>query len=111
MLAFADFRMPEPTPMPDLPDFLRLDGGPALPSDGMPSFTFSDAGASSAPGVFAMGDALSPDELEAAESVAHLFGPEFVAADPETWQRTVARNTLCPCGSGKKFKHCHGLAA
>jgi PleD family two-component response regulator len=23
MLAFADFRMPEPTPMPDLPDFLK----------------------------------------------------------------------------------------
>jgi preprotein translocase subunit SecA len=20
----------------------------------------------------------------------------------------VARNDLCPCGSGKKFKHCHG---
>ena len=97
--------------MPDLPDFLKLDGGPSLPSDGMPSFTFSDAGSVSAPGVFAMGDALSSDELEAAESVAHLFGPDFVAADPETWQRTVARNTLCPCGSGKKFKHCHGIAA
>jgi uncharacterized protein YecA (UPF0149 family) len=20
----------------------------------------------------------------------------------------VSRNELCPCGSGKKFKHCHG---
>ena len=20
----------------------------------------------------------------------------------------VSRNDLCPCGSGKKFKHCHG---
>lgn len=20
----------------------------------------------------------------------------------------VGRNDLCPCGSGKKFKHCHG---
>ena len=26
---------------------------------------------------------------------------------PETWGR-VARNALCPCGSGKKYKHCHG---
>jgi preprotein translocase subunit SecA len=26
---------------------------------------------------------------------------------PEGWQRT-GRNALCPCGSGKKFKHCHG---
>jgi preprotein translocase subunit SecA len=112
MLAFAEFRMPEPTVLPNLPDFLKLDGGAglaALPSER--SFTFSDAGASSVPGVFAMGDALSPDELEAAQSVADQFGPEFVAADPESWQHTVSRNALCPCGSGKKFKHCHGLAA
>jgi preprotein translocase subunit SecA len=26
---------------------------------------------------------------------------------PEGWQRT-GRNAQCPCGSGKKFKHCHG---
>ncbi|HLB79043.1 MAG TPA: SEC-C metal-binding domain-containing protein, partial [Dongiaceae bacterium] len=29
------------------------------------------------------------------------------AGDPATWGK-VARNALCPCGSGKKFKHCHG---
>ena len=28
--------------------------------------------------------------------------------DPSTWGR-VARNAPCPCGSGKKYKHCHGL--
>jgi preprotein translocase subunit SecA len=27
--------------------------------------------------------------------------------DPSTWGR-VSRNDKCPCGSGKKFKHCHG---
>ncbi|MEO1544815.1 MAG: SEC-C metal-binding domain-containing protein, partial [Pseudomonadota bacterium] len=27
--------------------------------------------------------------------------------DPATWGR-VSRNQLCPCGSGKKYKHCHG---
>jgi preprotein translocase subunit SecA len=27
--------------------------------------------------------------------------------DAATWGR-VARNASCPCGSGKKFKHCHG---
>ncbi|MGQ3112217.1 MAG: preprotein translocase subunit SecA [Brevundimonas sp.] len=26
---------------------------------------------------------------------------------PEGWQRT-SRNADCPCGSGRKFKHCHG---
>ncbi|MCA3256212.1 MAG: SEC-C domain-containing protein, partial [Alphaproteobacteria bacterium] len=30
---------------------------------------------------------------------------------PETWERTVGRNQPCPCGSGKKFKHCHGAVA
>jgi preprotein translocase subunit SecA len=33
--------------------------------------------------------------------------PEFDPNDPETWAKTP-RNALCPCGSGKKFKHCHG---
>ncbi len=27
--------------------------------------------------------------------------------DPATWGK-VARNQACPCGSGKKYKHCHG---
>ncbi|RFZ86319.1 preprotein translocase subunit SecA [Shinella sp. WSJ-2] len=27
--------------------------------------------------------------------------------DPSTWGH-VARNEPCPCGSGKKYKHCHG---
>jgi len=27
--------------------------------------------------------------------------------DPATWGK-VSRNEACPCGSGKKYKHCHG---
>jgi len=27
--------------------------------------------------------------------------------DPSTWGK-VSRNAACPCGSGKKYKHCHG---
>ncbi len=27
--------------------------------------------------------------------------------DPSSWGK-VSRNEACPCGSGKKFKHCHG---
>jgi preprotein translocase subunit SecA len=30
--------------------------------------------------------------------------------DPSTWGR-IARNAPCPCGSGKKYKHCHGQMA
>lgn len=31
----------------------------------------------------------------------------FVEDDPSTWGNP-GRNEKCPCGSGKKFKHCHG---
>jgi len=30
--------------------------------------------------------------------------------DPSTWGK-VGRNEPCPCGSGKKYKHCHGQIA
>ncbi len=33
--------------------------------------------------------------------------PGFDEKDPETWGNP-GRNQPCPCGSGKKFKHCHG---
>ncbi|MCW1917157.1 preprotein translocase subunit SecA [Rhodobacter sp. KR11] len=33
--------------------------------------------------------------------------PGFDAADPATWG-DPSRNDPCPCGSGEKFKHCHG---
>ncbi|MDC0196038.1 SEC-C metal-binding domain-containing protein, partial [Gammaproteobacteria bacterium] len=34
---------------------------------------------------------------------ADVIDPE----DPSTWGK-VGRNSPCPCGSGKKYKHCHG---
>ena len=34
----------------------------------------------------------------------------FVEDDPSTWGNP-GRNDKCPCGSGKKFKHCHGRLA
>jgi preprotein translocase subunit SecA len=30
--------------------------------------------------------------------------------DPTSWGK-VGRNEVCPCGSGKKYKHCHGRFA
>jgi preprotein translocase subunit SecA len=33
--------------------------------------------------------------------------PSRNPTDPATWGK-VGRNEACPCGSGKKFKHCHG---
>ncbi len=34
-------------------------------------------------------------------------GADLDPAKPETWGK-VPRNSACPCGSGKKYKHCHG---
>jgi preprotein translocase subunit SecA len=39
-------------------------------------------------------------------AAAHALNPR----DPATWGK-VARNAPCPCGSGRKFKHCHGKVA
>jgi preprotein translocase subunit SecA len=40
--------------------------------------------------------------------VTHAPAPGGIdPANPETWGK-VQRNASCPCGSGKKYKHCHG---
>ena len=47
------------------------------------------------------------DEMAQAEALAS--GPTD-PNDPRTWGK-IARNSPCPCGSGRKFKHCHGTLA
>ncbi len=39
---------------------------------------------------------------------AALSGPQPTVTDSDDPYATVGRNELCPCGSGKKFKRCHG---
>ena len=50
-------------------------------------------------------------ELALAEPVVQAQAPyredEVDPARPETWGATP-RNAACPCGSGKKYKYCHG---
>ncbi|WP_415922386.1 preprotein translocase subunit SecA [Tateyamaria sp. SN6-1] len=41
------------------------------------------------------------------EPTAEAVANGFDASDPSTWG-SPGRNDPCPCGSGKKFKHCHG---
>ena len=48
------------------------------------------------------------EEAEGGEASAHA--PGFNEADPATWGNP-SRNDPCPCGSGEKFKHCHGRLA
>jgi preprotein translocase subunit SecA len=47
-------------------------------------------------------EALMPATVRSRQS-ADVLDPD----DPETWGK-VPRNAACPCGSGKKYKHCHG---
>jgi preprotein translocase subunit SecA len=57
-----------------------------------------------------MGD---PDAGPVASRVAPTQRRTSEPADPtrpETWGR-VSRNAACPCGSGKKYKQCHGAIA
>jgi preprotein translocase subunit SecA len=49
--------------------------------------------------------AAAPALARAAQPVA-----ERNPQDPASWGK-VGRNESCPCGSGKKFKHCHGRYA
>jgi preprotein translocase subunit SecA len=50
------------------------------------------------------------DEMALA-AVSSAEGGRVAAArnsdDPSSWGK-VGRNEACPCGSGKKYKHCHG---
>jgi preprotein translocase subunit SecA len=43
-------------------------------------------------------------------AAAALAAPARNPQDPQSWGK-VGRNEACPCGSGKKFKHCHGKYA
>ncbi|WP_085867668.1 preprotein translocase subunit SecA [Pseudoruegeria aquimaris] len=54
-----------------------------------------------------------PEPVGAGEAAAEVPVPlveGFDESDPATWGNP-SRNEPCPCGSGKKFKHCHGRLA
>ena len=45
------------------------------------------------------------------EALAQADADAETPAAPQTFVRQgqkVGRNDPCPCGSGKKYKHCHG---
>jgi preprotein translocase subunit SecA len=52
----------------------------------------------------------TPESL-VAPATALPSGPDAQVAPFVREVRKVGRNEVCPCGSGKKFKHCHGALA
>ena len=94
VLMTAQFRAPPPPPelnLPDLPDFLTGHVDP----------------------LFAGGEGLAPG----AEAIMGSLGSAAVGTMPRPGEgdpfagQEVSRNAPCPCGSGQKYKHCHGAAA
>ncbi|WP_068076415.1 preprotein translocase subunit SecA [Novosphingobium lentum] len=89
-------RAPEDFALPELPDFLTSHIDP---------FTGEDD-SSQVPGAAAMMGALggsSAGQMAAGDTA--LLGDDPYAGTG------VSRNAPCPCGSGQKYKHCHGAAA
>ncbi len=76
---------------------LVMDQPPEMPSDeDLPEMHVSH------------GDDALGDETTTAISIgARAAAEDRDPNDPSTWGK-VGRNELCPCGSGKKYKHCHG---
>jgi preprotein translocase subunit SecA len=73
---------------------LAVAGGETLARHGIGAMPASGIGAALA----GAAPARAPSVLQA---------PARNPQDPQSWGK-VGRNEACPCGSGKKFKHCHG---
>jgi len=96
MLANAQFELKADEPAGDLPSFVTTHIDPMT--------GLNDAGP--AIGFDAFGSTLPMGALAAAQSAAEMI--DIDPEDIEEWRQTVSRNAECPCGSGRKFKHCHG---
>jgi len=86
----VEVRFQEPEPPPPM-QFQHLD-----PATGENEYPF--------------GGVNEPAAVGLAAATSGLAVAERDSKNPATWGR-VGRNEPCPCGSGKKFKHCHGQVA
>jgi preprotein translocase subunit SecA len=96
IVAHAQFN-PQPLDAPAMPGFITTHIDPLTGDDDTSDFDLSSLGLVTtkiAPMMF------SPSSL-----------PDEMSEDPANWEGKVGRNQPCPCGSGQKYKHCHGAAA
>ena len=50
-----------------------------------------------------------PEREQVAKPTVASHGDQAAKSSPTTVRKKkVGRNDPCPCGSGKKYKHCHG---
>jgi len=89
-IAYAEFQL-EPVPeLPQLPDFITTHFDPFTGEDD--SYDFGGGHVTSAIPTLGIP---RPDGHE-------------IGQNPADWEGNVSRNAPCPCGSGLKYKHCHG---
>jgi preprotein translocase subunit SecA len=86
------------------PQIAQPPRGPVQMVESHPDPALAMAAAAPEP-AYEMAGAAEPVRVTASPMRAERVDPN----DPNTW-RSTPRNAPCPCGSGKKFKHCHGRA-
>ncbi|SFS10159.1 preprotein translocase subunit SecA [Sphingomonas jatrophae] len=92
MLAHASFAAPPE--LPPMPDFMTSHFDPLTGEDDTLDLDGASLGlVTTRMPQFQMAQPAMVDEL---------------GSDPSQWEGQVSRNAPCPCGSGRKFKHCHG---
>ncbi len=96
-LAHARFQQAAPPPLPDLPDFITTHIDPLTGEDDSNDI---DGGT--------LGTVRSklPPRQSGRTPMRDVDDAEIAQ-----WQNNTSRNAPCPCGSGRKFKHCHGALA
>ncbi len=92
-MAHANFNFQAPPELPELPDFLTMHIDP---------LTGEDDSWGSDNGIQGLVTTRVP-MLQMAQGE-----PVPLGDDPASWEGQVSRNAPCPCGSGRKYKHCHG---
>jgi preprotein translocase subunit SecA len=90
-VSHVQFQLQEPPALPDLPDFLTSHIDP---------FTGED-------------DSADIDAASRGFITTTIPRPALAPALPESEfaGEEISRNAPCPCGSGQKYKHCHGALA
>ncbi|MDQ2877804.1 MAG: preprotein translocase subunit SecA [Pseudomonadota bacterium] len=92
-IAYARFEMQPAPELPELPDFITTHFDPFTGIDNTNDIDGATTGA--------ITTRLAP------LSIPMPDGSDF-GSDPDEWAGKVSRNAPCPCGSGRKYKHCHG---
>ncbi|MEI5686898.1 MULTISPECIES: preprotein translocase subunit SecA [Sphingomonas] len=93
-IAHAQFQIQEAPPLPELPDFITTHFDPFTGEDNSNDV---DAGT-----LGRITTQIPPMQMIQPDAEAVL------GDNPEHWEGRVNRNAPCPCGSGRKYKHCHG---